>query len=291
MSTKTLCIGVIAYNQYDVVNADLFESLKMLQQHLGSQLEITVCDDGSSDLTSEKIEAYLKQLHLQYTDMSFIENQGANFAYRRVLNSTNADYFLWLCCDDNIDALNLLKILDLLKQNKDADFAICNSKSISQYSKSKAFFAYHIFSESNHFCLRQVYKFYNLPLSSFKDNLIYSLWKTTSLKRKLEGLDKITGIRPTMVGGAILPWLFYGSNYISSNSTVLEKKYKSFLPSSVISILYHRIKLYSDERHAKTFNVVNSFDVVSKLLQHYVPDISEQKKCLLAIMTNHRLGK
>ena len=75
-------------------------------------IEIIVCDDGSSDRTLEKLKEYAKGLNM--TVLFNKKNKGVAATANKLLAAAKGEYFHFLMSDDRLDTLNYSGLIDRL---------------------------------------------------------------------------------------------------------------------------------------------------------------------------------
>lgn len=88
--------------------------LNLFQQELpnGTEFDVFLCDDGSSDGTSEMIKSTFPTVHVIKGNGSLYWNGGMNLAWKNALKFDTFDFFIWLNDDTFLLPKAILKIYE-----------------------------------------------------------------------------------------------------------------------------------------------------------------------------------
>lgn len=291
MSDYKFSLGIISYNQADDVTHEFFRDLSFFIKNSMHEVEILYCDNGSTDENHGKFLTFADNYGLDFKDLSFKFNQGAGYAFDKVLRTAKGELFQFLCMDDRLNFSNLIKLLNDMMLDSTLDVGISNSVIVSRYGLDKHINCEKILECTGIFESKALHQFYSLELYSYKDNLIYSTWRRKALIARKNELEKMLNKSNLMIGGLLLPWYFWLLNVYVFSSTILIKRYKKFSPSSLITRLHHKYNRNQncESRHENTFEQVNSYNNFTLVLNKFIEDSIERKKLCELVKKNHNL--
>ncbi|GIZ29508.1 hypothetical protein TUM12149_34780 [Morganella morganii] len=127
MTNPLISICLPAYNTESFIT-DCIESL--LSQTY-ENIEILICDDGSTDSTKEKLEKY--KLHYKIKIYHNDTNQGIAYTRNKLLKKTNGKYIALMDSDDICEPERIACQLNLL-ENTIYDFCATDAYIVDQYN-------------------------------------------------------------------------------------------------------------------------------------------------------------
>lgn len=128
--TECVAIGMPIYNGEKYVSA----AIKSLLQQTYSNLQIYICDDGSSDATVE----ICRELAAKDSRITIFENQerqGGARNFNCVFNKTKSKYFMWAAQDDIYAENYIEECLGQLKQSPNAVMCVSEIKFIDEKNR------------------------------------------------------------------------------------------------------------------------------------------------------------
>jgi glycosyltransferase involved in cell wall biosynthesis len=249
------------------------KALESLLNQTESRFRIEISDNMSSDETESICRKFTKvDSRVTYTRQSSNIGPIGNFKY--VLEQANTDYFMWACDDDLWDKRYFEKLIGALTTNNEYAFAITPWKVCSWRIPlirrlnlpSMAF----VSDPDPRVRVRQ---YAELPFSSFKDNMVFGVWRTLALKNIMNSSDG--AVKYFSIGGPLNEYtlsLYMGLNLSES---LFIKRYKSIPPGHILNeILSPLIKLIR--------RIKGSHE--SRTYPHYdVNDFKTDIRCLLKL--------
>lgn len=118
MSTPTVSIGVPAYNSARY----LAQTLTALRDQDLRDIEVIVCDNGSTDATPQIAQRFVDSDD-RFRLVRLDRNIGMPRNYNRVLLAARAPLFMWNASDDRVRPGHLAACVDALDRHPEADVA------------------------------------------------------------------------------------------------------------------------------------------------------------------------
>lgn len=93
------------------------------------KVELIIIDDGSTDKTKEIIFRYINNSKEDNIVIKYIyqENAGQAAAVSKGIKLVSGEFLMWADSDDYFEGNAILKMVNFLKKNKDADIVRCNA--------------------------------------------------------------------------------------------------------------------------------------------------------------------
>ena len=112
------------------------QNLKQMLNSIGSftNVEIVICDDGSTDNTRELVDKYRDKLNIKYI---YQDNSGVSSAILKSYKNSSGKYVIKMDSDDLFTKNGLDFILDTIKNNPDQVAFLYGVKVIRKKSQSK----------------------------------------------------------------------------------------------------------------------------------------------------------
>lgn len=174
MISQSVTIAIPVFNSQNTIGATI-ESL--LAQSF-KDFNIIISDNSSTDNTEKICRQYSKK-HKKISYFRHSKNKGHVFNFIFLCSKANSKYFMWVAADDIYLPQFLESCVSALEKDLNAKFAMTDYKILSRFSK---IFNLRI---SNHplSCIeipdkeKRLLTYSELTDFTYKDNLIYSLWR------------------------------------------------------------------------------------------------------------------
>ena len=170
MLQNKITIGITAYNE----GKYLLDAWNSVLNQLDSRWQSIMVLDGKSDKTTEKIFDQIN--HRSLSKIKLDENLGPYLTRTLAIDSTKTDWYCQLDADDILDKHYVLKVLECINNNLNADIIYHDVKYLRGKLKSKK-----EFSNANYkklpFLLNShcpIYKKIFYELNGYSDNLLES---------------------------------------------------------------------------------------------------------------------
>jgi glycosyltransferase involved in cell wall biosynthesis len=219
---KLITIGLPVYNGFPLIK----EALDSLLSQSYKNFELIISDNNSTDDTGSICSAYAAaDSRIRYKRHSGNRGGFANFKW--VLDEARGSYFMWACHDDLWSEGYLADMVSIL-DDESINYVFPKFRLESIRYKIGKLWDMQIFEFITKIDSKnRVLSFMELHPSSFKCNVVYSLFRTSFLR---DVFHEMKGIPNDGLLGAMI--VFKGCGIISNNS-LFTKRYLNLWPGAL----------------------------------------------------------
>ncbi|MFH1461879.1 MAG: glycosyltransferase family 2 protein [bacterium] len=174
---KLVSIGMPVFNGENFIR----QALDSLLAQKYENFEINISDNASTDKTEKICKEYLaKDDRVHYYRNN--RNMGAGVNFKRVLDLSKGEYFMWAACDDMWHSDFISSCVKILEDNKNIGMAFSNIVNINSFGQIiRKYPSFEQFSGINN--TKIISNYVKDPEIMGKANLIYSVYKLNSFKK------------------------------------------------------------------------------------------------------------
>lgn len=254
-------IGMPVYNGESFIH----EALNSLLAQSFADFELIISDNGSTDATEAICKEYAaKDTRIRYVRQS--ENRGAFANFQFVLDEAVGEYFMWAAADDRWSNLFINTCVSALEVDCKSSFVMTKYVGISRF--------HNFFNRKFPDVLacielpdayERVLAFTKQSFPTFKDCLVYALWRRAFLKNIIRDCAKVGGVMNE------LALLRSRGTYVPES--LFEKIYKKNVPghwSGLIFveplIIFRKIRkrIMTGEYDSEDYNFMNDLEHVMR---------------------------
>lgn len=229
-------IGMPVYNGEPFIR----KALDSLLAQSFTDFELIISDNASNDGTEAICRAYAaKDERIRYVRQA--ENLGAMPNFQFALREALGTFFMWAAADDRWSANYVADCVRTLQTYENIGFVATNCVIVSRLSRllRVKFPGLYCVTEKSHEA--RVLSYIKMPLNTHKDNLVYSVWRTSVIRRVSKEVQEILGV--PVVGNVMNVYALglYKGEYL--DSVFFEKTYKYAPPGHWAGPAFDKLSL------------------------------------------------